>query len=377
MRAPSDWLSFLHALVDDDPHLLTRWLAKSPLDVADIQWLWRQRLALYLYHLLHERDQFGLLSAEVVALLRKGYQSIAIRDVVQHAETSQVLEALNLVQIDTVLLKGAALANTVYPTARCRFRSDLDIWIQDCRFDEVVEALAPLGYTVGDKMGRPWAMRNHLGGEVELVKSLGTIAHVVDVQSPAFHGEWVRNLTQIDHDGIWARRRPLTIDAQPTAAMAAEDALIHLALHAAINHQFAIWLEAFLDMHLLIKRTPQLDWQAIAQRGETWGLKSVLGSVLHVLSTLYGTPVPAALLERLAASATRQRFFALLDPPSWLLRNRTHGAKYSHRRFLIQLALIDRPRDGIRLMRHTLFPDAEWLRLRYDATTTRQLWNER
>ena len=50
---------------------------------------------------------------------------------------------------------------------------------------------------------------------------------------------------------------------------------------------------------------------------------------------------------------------------------------YSHRRFLIQMALIDRTRDAAKLLWRGLFPESAWLQARYGMAPSASMWRLR
>jgi hypothetical protein len=50
---------------------------------------------------------------------------------------------------------------------------------------------------------------------------------------------------------------------------------------------------------------------------------------------------------------------------------------YSHRRLLIQMLMIDRLQDAMRLVWRGMFPESSWLRARYGISTPGAIWRAR
>jgi hypothetical protein len=258
----------------------------------------------------------------------------------QRQEVEQVLAALEGAGVETVLLKGTPLAYTVYGDPLCRLKGDLDIWIRFEQLPQATAAVQGAGYRVACHEERPPELALLTGGEQQMVSDLpGT--GLIELQWPAFRGEWVRHTTRIDHAAIWARRVPVLIEERRAYMMAPEDLLIHLCLHQAINHQFAKpWLRSLLDVHLVIQRLA-LDWEQVSGRARSWRVSTVVWTVLSLAGELCGTAVPSEVMMALSPAAWRRQAIGRLRLERGLIEMSPGG--YSHRRLLIEMLMIDRP----------------------------------
>ena len=79
------------------------------------------------------------------AALRARAIELAKRELAVRAETTQVLAALESAGIRPVILKGAALAYSLYPTPALRPRADLDILVAPDERDSAWQILLNLG----------------------------------------------------------------------------------------------------------------------------------------------------------------------------------------------------------------------------------------
>jgi len=314
------------------------------------------------------------LPVDVAARWQDIYQQTTVTTASMDWEIERVMAALTQANVDFIWMKGAALAYTVYPNPICRGRGDLDLWIQVEQLAQATAVLQGLGYRLSSQEDRPDALALLIGGEQKMV-SHGLGLDLIELQWPAIRGEWVRYTTCVDHAGIWQRRSPVALDGQDFCMMAPEDALIHLCLHQAINHQFSTpWLRNLLDVHLLLATFP-LDWTQVAARATTWRLATVVWTVLSLAQRLFDTAVPDAFLQSLAPPRWRRWLIDRLRLDEALFAMRPGG--YGYRRFLVQMALVDRARDAVELLWRGLFPETAWLQARYGVAPGASVWRLR
>ncbi len=358
--------SFLHALAAGEPSALAEWFATHDVDKGWSHWLQAQGLAPYTFHRLQRSGKLAVLPDDVQSSLRDDYyQSVAL-NALQREEVKQVLAALEDADVEAVLLKGTPLAYTVYDDPVCRFKGDMDIWIRLDQLPEATAAVQSTGYRVACKEQRPLELARLTGGEQQMVSSLpGT--GLIELQWPAFRGEWVRYTTRVNDKSIWARRAPILIEGREAYMMAPEDMLIHLCLHQAINHQFAKpWLRSLLDVHLVIQRQAP-DWEQVAARARSWRVSTVVWTVLSLARQLLGTTIPGEIMTVLSPAVWQRWAIRQLRLERELIEMSPGG--YRHRRLLIQLFLVDRTRDAARLIWRGLFPESAWLQARYGIST--------
>lgn len=363
----------LRTLVSSNVEEMARWLSVNELTTEEVEWLNGQGLAPYIYFRLRTSKLLAQLAEESRDALQTYYRYGALLEAIQHDEAiATVLTALAEAGVETVILKGMALAHTVYPTPRYRLKGDLDLWIQPQQSSVAIAALQKVGYQSRAKERRPPAFTTLYGGEVQLVSDMPG-SGLVEVQWPPIRGEWARLTSLVDHEGIWARRVPFVLEGLQMALskmiyiMSPEDMLLHLCFHQGISHQFGIpWLRALLDVHLLIKAS-QLDWEAVVTRSEAWRMTTVVWTVLTLSQRLLGTPIPERIETTLSPTPLRRRLIERLQLERATLEMWT--VRFQPRRFPIQLLLTDRPSDALNLLWRAIFPEREWLQARYETGT--------
>ncbi len=364
----------VRALAASQPEPLAAWLDGHGLRLEDLVWLGQQGLALFGFYRMQQAELLERLPGAVAARWEEIYQQVTVGIASMDWEIERILLALTQADVEFLWMKGGALAYTVYPNSACRGRGDLDLWVQPEQAPLAISVLQGLGYHLHSKENRPDALVMLTGGELQMVNSSSAL-HLIELQWPALRGEWVRHTTAVDHGAIWQRRAPITVGDHSFSTMTPEDTLIHLCLHQAVNHQFsAPWLRNLLDIHLLVG-AQSLDWSQVVVRSASWRLATVVWTVLSLAQRLLDTAAPDAALQTLAPPRWRRWLIDRLHLDEALVAMQPGG--YGYRRFVIQLALIDRTRDGARLLWRGLFPEAAWLQARYAALPGQSLWRLR
>lgn len=293
-----------------------------------------------------------------------------------HAQTlRQLAAALQQAGVTAVLLKGAALALTVYAQPSWRTMSDIDLWVQEEEMAAAVTAVVALGFIPYEKADRPLALQKLGRGEVRLYRA-DWVQGLVEVHWSAYTGWWLRRTANVDQLAIWARKEKLTAAMLEGAfyQMAPEDMVIHLAIHTAVNHQLGMKaLQALLDI-ALVAQARAVQWSVVAQRAKAWRVATALYLVLSLAQQLVGMDGVEEALHVLRPSRLRRWLLHQFASPQSLLA--AHDVRESWQRYLLLLLLVDRPLDIARLIWRTVWPEKEWLAARYGRSASRwqHLW---
>ena len=288
-------------------------------------------------------------------------------------ELEKILRAFQTVGITAVPLKGVWIAEAAYGNIALRGMTDVDLWVQCNQLDAARQVMSSLGYALGcSKTDRPQALQDALGGETQMIKT-GTL--IVDLHLKVFAGEWLRHTARIDEQVIWQRTHPH--QGENVRHLSFEDAVIHIGVHLAVNHQMSnTGLRTLLDLDCARQRL-NIDWGTVARRAREWRVSTPMWLVLHLLAQLFGDPERILPLRDLSPSPLRRRILRFFVSPRSLLE----GLEISSgpKRFVFLLALVDKPADAFFLVYRTLVPDRTWLTLRYglqDAPAWR-IWLQR
>lgn len=290
------------------------------------------------------------------------------------AALSEMRAAFSTAGVPIVLLKGAALAGTVYDGANQRPMSDVDIWLQPRDMERAARAMQRVGFAAVEKPDRPWSMQRFFDGEIQFHRA-DWAQSLVELHFSPFVGMWLKRTAVIDLEGLWTRKEPLP-DMPHVHQLAPEDMLIHLAVHTAVNHQFGLTaLRSLVDMTLTAQKRP-VNWQIVAQRARRWRVATVTWQTLALLQALITLPAADPALHALRPSHLRRRLLRyFVTPVSVVAGDDLQTSRM--RRLLLLTLLVDRPRDMARLAFRTLWPESAWLEARYGRSVShlQHLWH--
>ena len=302
--------------------------------------------------------------------LQADYFSAVAEQALMKSLLQEIVAAAGRVEVPLLLLKGAALAETVYADAAQRPMTDIDIWVPAGDVARLVGALLAAGWqSLTLAPDRPPALQAMGQGELQLARP-GWVNGLVEVHWSPFVGWWQQRTTNIDNAGLWARREPLPM-SPALFQLAPEDTVLHLAFHVAVNHQFSLSaVRSLLDLALTVRHRP-VQWPVVWARAQAWRMATVLWLALALAVAL--VDLPAEVL-RWHPAGWRQRALARLVNPQTILAGSHLSAQQA--RYALLLLLVDRPRDAAGLLGRTLWPEPEWLLARYGAAGQRwhHLW---
>lgn len=206
----------------------------------------------------------------------------------------QTLIALNDAGIEVLLLKGGALACTVYGSFAARPMRDIDILVRPHRADDARALMLELD----------WESDPDVPGD----RSYGTHHHLPplrDMRASELRLEIHRAILPSGHpfrfteDEIWRSARRVILGAGHALVMQPDHHAVHLAIHFAWSHmlRWGAW-HAFRDLNALgASRT--LDWDAFVDTALRWGAASSCYWTLRLGAALSTLPVSRDVLARL------------------------------------------------------------------------------
>ena len=290
--------------------------------------------------------------------LQRIYFASLRRNVRLFHELDRILQVLQAGDIPVVPLKGAFLAEAVYGNIALRSMDDIDLWVRGPQLLKACSAMEALGYSSYSREDRPRALQEAFYGETPFSKAN---LPVVELHLNIFIGEWIRHTTRIDGQDIWKRTKPLR--GELIRQLSPEDAIIHLCVHLAVNHRFSEnSLRSLLDLEYA-RRKWNIDWKMVAERASAWRVSCATWLVLKTVAEMFGDVGGRLPLSELAPSSFRQRILRRFISAQAVLNGLDLGK--GPKRFLFQLAVVDRPVDAGLLVWRAFFPDRLWLILRY------------
>jgi hypothetical protein len=188
-------------------------------------------------------------------------------------ELGAIIAAFREAAIPVIALKGAYLAENVYPDIALRcIGSDLDLLVASGDLAPACAALERLAYhrSESDELESHWeAAKNitlHGPPGRSPIELHWTIEHPSDP-------------VKIDLAGLWSRARPARVAGCEGLAFAPEDLLLHLCLEATYHHGnwFQMGLRPFCDILAIIQCAGErMDWEQIEIRAREWSAEQLV-----------------------------------------------------------------------------------------------------
>jgi hypothetical protein len=330
-----------------------------------------------LYHRLQDLEtEPASLPAPILAEFQLAYYSTLAHNARLEVDLVDVVQILRREGVEVVVLKGGALASTVYGNPALRPMGDLDLLVRVEQVQSALAALQAAGFrltsSVPDYM---LPFQGRFGGGIVLERRVEGHATHLDIQHHLLSVDWCRPLFPAREEAFWQAARPLDLNGTRTWQLSAEDTLIFLCLHLALNHGYSFPLIAYADLDWLVRRAgPDLSWARLLRRAARFRVRTVVYYSLLGAARLLATPVPDEVMAGLSPPPWRLRLLQRLAPrdPARLLAEGAAKPSGIHQ-VLIYAALADRLRDIAAMLRAVLFPSHEWLAVRYALDDDRQL----
>jgi hypothetical protein len=294
--------------------------------------------------------------APVLARLRAAWMAAERQHLMAGPQLREVLTAFGRADIDTILLKGPALAADYYSDPALRPFTDLDLLVRRRHRERAIDVLTALGYAHGSP-GRSLAYELEHAPAAYFVAPGSRLPVDLHWECVAHPGS--SRATELAADEIWSRVRPSSSWGEAARTLAPEDLVIYLAAHFAIHHSLAgaLWQ---LDLALVLKlHGAMLDWDAVVARSQRWGAAGAVYFALRTVGDALGVTAPTPTLNRLRPGNLR---VALIER---LQRGGTE--RMARLEYLVGVALLDRPADMVRMLAAGVVPPPGWLRSRYDS----------
>jgi hypothetical protein len=269
-------------------------------------------------------------------------------------ETTVVLDALATRGIDALVLKGAALAHTLYPEPWLRTRGDTDLLVRPADRRAAFGVLEQLGYRPGASAGGDVASSeaSFTRDGAPLPLDLHWRGNNSALLAPLFEFEDLRS-----------RAVPLPALGAHARGLGPVDAVLLAATHRATHHQMPvhaddgehrgdrlIWL---YDLHLLAPTLEPRQRTELAGRAARHRVAGLCLDALRATQAAFGTALPPDLVQALARDAARD------EPSMVFLRGGPRGL------LLAEIRALRSWRQRWQLLREHAFPRPDYMLRKY------------
>ncbi len=269
----------------------------------------------------------------------------------RHHELEHIIELLNAAGLDFLLMKGGALAHTLYPEPHLRERCDTDLLFPDKpSSDKAWEILKNEGYKRnntldGDFVGYQFSCSRKLN--MGLPISLDIHRKLSDIV-------FFANLFEFEE----LKEQSIPVPQLGPAARGLNHiyALLHACIHRIVNKPGGngdrlIWI---YDMHLLCNSFTDTDWREFCTLARQKELAGVCLDGLEKSEQFFDTTIPLEYRQNLVKNAGKER----VSPHKVYSRRQLYYLD-----FLSNKGFINKTRQ----LREHLFPSTQYMMNKYHA----------
>lgn len=324
-----------------------------------------------LYLGLKDSHEACHIPADVLARLGSSYYRALASNMALYDELKRILKLFNHEGLDVVLLKGAALAKTVYRNAALRPMTDIDILVRKKELPRAEILLNELGYAFRGTRAPDWYRKNYyhlvfvnrekkFPVEVHWHIANSTFPPPIAVTDDSIMKNW------------WAKSRRIELDGEETLSLAPEHMLFLLCIHF-LKHRFQSpyggYRGVFSSRHALIQMQDivsviefygaDVDWEHFYADTERNRVSSVVASALVLVKDLFDLDL------RSTAGPTGSNWGAVHDEElSDLIRSRLFSRDYLFSltpESFIQSLLEGNFKSKVRNLTSAVIPDSEFI----------------
>ena len=265
---------------------------------------WHDTCAL-MHAVLKDLPEQGAIPLHIRRFLEGTYRDHVIRNLRIHGELHRALEAFRDGGIDTLPLKGAALAEPLYRDVAARPMGDIDLLVRPSDVPRAEEALLDLGYAVHEGESADFQRRHHY--HLTYFHNAREVPIELHWNIGRPKGKSRINLHDEDLIERWFTRAESAALAGSAARVPApHDMLLHLCVHF-LKHRFpgngglvsAGALLQLADIALLLSGPQEgLSWDLLYEETERRDLTGAVGAVLGMALTLTDEEARPALDQR-------------------------------------------------------------------------------
>lgn len=278
---------------------------------------------------------------KALSILEQEYYHNAAFNAMLFHELDGIQVALVRAGVPFILIKGAALAKTVYADPAERVMSDLDLLVRRDQLRPAVRALRSAGYR--RLMDNYFRYHTFLLGQAPEQAALELHWSLVlnDRRYPALI------------DWFWSQSYPPVASEPSSRTLSPAAHLLYLAAHLVLQHADEKRLVWYHDLHRLVAcQGKAIDWDALCQEAGQVSWSGPLHAALSGTQERFGSDLPGEFMKCLDGQAAGER--AQASAPSITA---PAGIRQAWR-------ALDPP-DRLRMLWGALFPSPAYLRWRY------------
>ena len=276
----------------------------------------------------------------------------AVEERLRQQETVVTLDALAAAGVTPILIKGTALAYSVYRCPSFRPRTDTDLLIHRDQVDETRRVMIRLGFAEATNSGG-----EQLFAQFQFWKEdRHGVAHVFD-----FHWKISTQPTfaaVLSHDELADEAVPIAALGPSARGAGLVHALLLACIHPAMHHRNAEHLIWMYDIHLVASSLSDEDFHRVVQLAVTRRVGAICAHEIARARARFTFRIPPGAMATLAACED--------EPSAAYLRPRRRWAD----ELISSLRGLPRWSERMGLLREVAFPDARYMLTTYRITAS-------
>jgi len=249
-----------------------------------------------LYNNLKNIREDHLIPREIMDRLRTAYHENLARNMYLYAELRGILEALREKDVEVILLKGAALAKTVYGDIGLRPMGDIDLLVKKEALPYAEKTMHESGYHFHGDMSPEWYREvHHHISYVHPDKNILVEIHWHIAQES--HPSRIRVMENEIIENWWEGAQAIEFSGNKAHILCPHDLIMHLSLHF-LKHRFNDIIGVFSSKGALIQLCDifqtlkyykdEIDWIRLKSEAKKYGIESLIYTTLFIVREIMG-----------------------------------------------------------------------------------------
>jgi hypothetical protein len=315
-----------------------------------------------LYYQLTQINKDIQIPASIMSLLRHYYYQHSLENTQVFYDLSNILKETNNNNIPIIVLKGAALAELIYPKIALRPMCDLDLFVKSEDIRRFQELLLKLGWDClqSGKIVDNYIPRNN------------ALGYIKDNFAIDLHPK----IKELPNLNPWINAVPIEIGSNNALVLGPDDLILYHCIHLYkhINNDIFAELIKFYDIILVLRKYEgKINWDYIIQKSYENHCEHILHCILSFIKTDLGEDVPTDVLDRLKSDKFTIQIGELVFNKT-ILPN-IHNIRHIINVFYKIYKLLSSPsrakfNDIIRYTFNLFFPTKERMIIRYSIQPT-------
>jgi hypothetical protein len=306
--------------------------------------------------------------------LQQAYRTLVLRMARLYHQIRQLATQLTEEHLNFLIVKGPALAYTVYPDPVLRSFNDLDLVVRERDWHATWQILTARGFQPEDNLPKPPPKLAAWISPYESKYWQTETKFLVEVHYDDFLNA---GLASRDVDGFWTRAVKIDLDGTPVQVLSLEDQLTHACAHMHFHGYTRLnWLS---DIAMIVRdHADQLNWQRALDIVRTEEAQVGMYYSLYFVEQLLQVPVPDDVLAALRPDGFRRWWHERLLPEAQVLSlqpmDRPTFSFYFIpllKRLLPDLLVMGRRREKLTCLIRLWIPPQSWLKYYYHLTDDR------